>query len=184
MHLCFSNLLYILQVVFVHFLSMHVCFSILFYIIHFVFVHCVILHVSMHFLFAQVCFSILCICVFQFFELHSTFYTCFFVCALWCKCFSIVHASMFFNSLSYNLHCVCASVFFNSSNYILHFADLCVYAYVYKLFVYARVFFNATCICIVYVHFVFVKALSYILHSTLCVCALCMHFLFLHFLSM
>jgi hypothetical protein len=49
-------------------------FSILFYIIHFMFVHFVILHVPMHFLFAQVCFTILWICVFQFskYILHFT----------------------------------------------------------------------------------------------------------------
>ncbi len=146
LHLCFSSLLYILQVVFVQFLFMHVCFSILFYIIHFVFVHCVILHVFVHFLFAQMCFSILCICVFQFSELHSTFYTCFFVYAQWCKCFSIVHTSMFLNSLNYILHCVCASVFLNSLNYILQiFVSM---HYVYKLSVCARIFFNSTCICV------------------------------------
>jgi len=116
-HLCFSSLLYILQVVSIHFLSVHVCFSILFYIIHFVFVHCVILHVSVHFLFAQVCFSILCICVFQLSNLHFTF---FFVYALWCKCF--------FNSLSYILHCVCANMFLKFLNYILHFTNLYVCA--------------------------------------------------------
>ncbi len=56
---------------------------------------------------------------------------CFFVCAQWCKCFSIVHTSMFLNSLNYILHCVCASVFLNSLNYILQiFVSM---HYVYKL---------------------------------------------------
>jgi hypothetical protein len=70
--------------------------------------------------FVHLCFSIL--------QEHSTFYTCFFVCALWCECFSIVHTSMFLNSLSYILHYICASVFLDSLNYILHSANLCVFA--------------------------------------------------------
>lgn len=90
--------------------------------------------------FVNLCFSI--------FQVHFTFYTCFFICALWCECFSIVHTSMFLNSLSYILHCVYASVFFNSLNYIILLQIFVSLHYVYKLFVYAWVFFNLACICV------------------------------------